>query len=169
MHKPPIYILNNEVGVGKTTSLQNWILHENPSVVGFLMPVLDGKRVIQLLPQNTFVNVECEAKNENALHVGRFVFNNIVFKNAIEHSLFYSNFYNPDYLVIDEIGPLELHQSKGLFSLLQLIFQHTIQFPKIAIIVVVRNSCLPNFIQLVNNQHFQHCSISITENKIRIL
>lgn len=104
MPEPGIYILTGPVQSGKTTSLQQWCAQRN-DVYGILTPVTGGKRF--------FVDIETQeqfpmeaAGEEIAMAVGRFVFSRKAFDRAT--AIIRNAIDKKGWLIIDEIGPLEL-------------------------------------------------------------
>gem|GEM_PF-171711 len=105
-----VYILTAPVGTGKTTSVLQWI-GEQEQVYGILSPVINGKRYFYDIETKTEFPMEADEATQNTLSVGRFVFRKEAFEKAcaiIERSA-----DKAGWLVIDEIGPLEL-RGEGL-------------------------------------------------------
>lgn len=107
-----IYILTAPIGTGKTTSVLRWIQGQD-QVYGILSPVIKGKRYFYDLETREEFPMESNVATDATVLVGRFVFRKEAFEKAsviIERSA-----AKPGWLVIDEIGPLEL-RGEGLAS-----------------------------------------------------
>lgn len=129
-----IIILTGEIQTGKTTTLFNWVKTRNDSA-GVLTPVKNGKRFFYSIPDAVFYDMEA-AKNDSAiLQVGRFTFSAAQFEKANDSILKWLSEPQWKYLIIDEIGPLELNHQKGLWTSLVKILQMNIDS---TIILVVR-------------------------------
>src|SRR5258705_7050710 len=99
-----IFILTAPIQSGKTTSLISWSA-ERKDVHGILTPVVGGKRVFMNAQTREQFPMEA-AGEEETLVVGRFVFSKAGFDKAIQ--IFRDAINKEGWLVIDEIGPLEL-------------------------------------------------------------
>ena len=105
-----IYVLTGPVGSGKTTSLERWC-QKQKSADGILAPVIEGKRNLKFIRINEIKGLESSAGN-NGIKIGRYIFDEKVFEEARNYleGAFQNN---PEWLIIDEIGPLEL-EGNGL-------------------------------------------------------
>jgi nucleoside-triphosphatase THEP1/uncharacterized membrane protein (DUF485 family) len=99
-----VYILTGPIQTGKTTSLINWSKQGN-EVYGILTPVVDGKRVFMNVSTKEQWPMEANG-NEETVAVGKFVFSKSGFEKAI--STIHEAIKKDGWLIIDEIGPLEL-------------------------------------------------------------
>ena len=95
---------------GKTSILLKW-LENNNDVAGILTPDVDGLR--KLMNIATGVYYDLQLKSESGLKIGRFVFDEKIFE-AAKTILLKSLESDKKWIVIDEVGKLELYQSKGL-------------------------------------------------------
>ncbi len=109
-----VYILTGDIQTGKTTSLLQWSATQ-ANVQGILTPVVDGKRMLVNIATNQMMAMEADANDSGVLHVGRFVFKQAAFDEA---SAIITNAKQCNYLVIDEVGPLELRE-EGLYHTVQ--------------------------------------------------
>ncbi len=100
-----VYILTARVQTGKTTSLLQWSEKRN-DVFGILTPVVDGKRMFMNVHSRQLFLMEAKEGEEELLTVGRFVFSKANFDKAIQ--IIRDSIDKPGWLVIDEIGPMEL-------------------------------------------------------------
>ena len=100
-----VFILTAPIQSGKTTSLTEWIRNKT-NVAGILTPVINGKRVFQNIKTGEQFPMEAVPGESEVLTVGRFVFSRKNFNQAVE--VIRNAINNPGWLVIDEIGPMEL-------------------------------------------------------------
>ena len=135
-----IFIFSDQIGAGKTTILKNWAGNK-PNIAGFLSVKIEGKRF--------FLNLETGEKQpmeiENSdLKIGKFSFNAEVFLWA-EKELLKQYQSDKEWLIIDEIGPLEIRKNQGFHELiLKIIQEKSSSKPKI--IFVVRDFMVAEFI-----------------------
>lgn len=109
-----VYILTAPIQTGKTTSLINWSKERN-DMYGILTPVVTGKRVF--MDAHTKEQWPMEANNgEETVTVGRFVFSKTGFEKAI--SIIRDGIDKDGWLILDEIGPLEL-RDEGFSEILK--------------------------------------------------
>lgn len=111
-----VRILSGPRGAGKTTALATapWIA----GAWGFLSPVVEGRRVLRLLPAGTLVPFEVDpvGPGSGEVRVGRFRLHRDAFQIASRHTLLAPDL--PDTrIVVDEVGPLEL-RGEGFAELL---------------------------------------------------
>jgi nucleoside-triphosphatase THEP1 len=99
-----IYILTAPIQSGKTTSLINWSA-KRTDVYGILTPVINGKRIFMNAKTKEQFPMEAESEEEG-VDVGRFVFSKNNFVKAVE--IIRDAIIKDGWLVIDEIGPLEI-------------------------------------------------------------
>ena len=117
--QPKIYLLTGAVQTGKTTSLMQWCKGKK-NVSGILAPVINAKRMFLDIGSEEVFAMEADEAEIDVLKVGRFAFSASAFekaKNIIAESK------NCNYLVIDEVGPLELRE-EGLFTAIQQVLQN---------------------------------------------
>ncbi|HEY6062429.1 MAG TPA: nucleoside-triphosphatase [Chitinophagaceae bacterium] len=125
-----IYILSAPIQSGKTTSLINWSATRN-DVYGILTPVINGKRIFMNAHTREQFPMEAGGEEE-VLAIGRFIFSKAGFDKAIQ---IIRNAMNTEgWLVIDEIGPLEL-EGKGFYD----IVNEILMLRKNKMILVVRS------------------------------
>ena len=107
-----IILFSRQVGSGKTTELMEWSRRQN-NIAGILMPDIEGKRKIFNLQTKEIVELECpdpDNCSEGLIQVGRFYFYAAVFRQ-VNTILLQSLEAGPDWLVVDEVGKLELNGS----------------------------------------------------------
>lgn len=103
----PVIIFSRPIRTGKTTELLAWCRHlEN--LQGIAMPDTPEGRKIQDLSSGELFDAQCTATTEEKLiHIGPFSFYASAFERA-NQLLINAAAGMPDYLVIDEVGKLEL-------------------------------------------------------------
>lgn len=108
-----VYIYTGEIKTGKTTYLQKWV-NENPDADGILSPVIDGYKHILSVKNNEtrLLEYQGDDKSIGLTKIGNYNFMTSVFEWGREEL---NNAYlrKPQWLIIDEIGPLEL-RGEGL-------------------------------------------------------
>lgn len=111
-----VYILTGSIQTGKTTGLLNWCKNRT-DVSGIATPVINGKRFfLNIATANTF-KMEAAKTELDTLNIGRFRFSKDAFHRANTILL---QPKNSKYVVVDEIGPLELQQ-QGLYPSIQFL------------------------------------------------
>jgi nucleoside-triphosphatase THEP1 len=110
--KSKILLFSDGIQSGKTATLLNWIKGKN-NVCGILTPDVDEIRMLYDITQNKYYPFETDVNEIVQVEViGRFVFLKSAFDKAIE-ILKNAITLKPEWLIIDEIGKLEL-VDKGL-------------------------------------------------------
>lgn len=130
-----IIILTGEIRSGKTTILLNWA-NERNEVAGILTPVKEGRRFFYSIPDKTSYTMEA-GDDEDYLEVGNFKFSTEQFSKTNETVSKWLDAPYWKWLIIDEIGPLELKQQKGFWQSFNKILNGTFSA---TIIIVVRQS-----------------------------
>ncbi len=142
MNKRNIYILTAEIHEGKTSTLLNWTKKRN-DVYGILSPKVDEQRVFQNIETGEEFDMEAREQEKNILEIGRFKFSQHAFDKAVE-IIRNASTKEKGWLVIDEIGPLELHQ-KGFHDVLtEILFNNTVV---LNLLLVVRKPMLANVLK----------------------
>jgi len=124
-----IFILTAPIQSGKTTSLINWSA-ERKDVHGIFTPVVGGKRIFMNAQTKEPFPMEATGEDET-LVVGRFVFSKTGFDQAIQ--IIRDSITKKGWLVIDEVGPLEL-RGEGFSGVLK----EMLMLRKEKILLVVR-------------------------------
>lgn len=141
-----LFILTAPIQSGKTTSLIKW--SENRSdIFGILTPVVDGKRVFMNAQNRQLFLMEARDGEQEILQVGRFTFSKTNFDRATK--IIRDNMHQPGWLVIDEIGPMEI-RGEGFHDLLQEVIAER----KGKILLVVREK--ENMLQQVREKFGLH-------------
>jgi nucleoside-triphosphatase THEP1 len=110
-----VFILTAPIQTGKTTSLLKWSEKRN-DVYGILTPVVEGKRMFMNAHTRQLFLMEAKEGETETLTVGRFVFSKTNFEKAIQ--IIRESIDKPGWLVIDEIGPMEL-RGEGFSNILK--------------------------------------------------
>lgn len=136
-----IYLLVGDIQSGKSTALLNWV-KQKPCVYGILSPVDDRKK-------RFFYDIETKAKfamealpgEKNVISVGRYHFYTSSFDQA--NAIIKRNLkdYQSGYIVIDELGKLEL-KNQGLHASAIQLIEKTKQNRRLHAVLVVRESLI---------------------------
>jgi len=142
-----IHILTGPVKSGKTTRLIAWIrYHEN--CAGILAPVIDEKKHIYSIHNERQMVLEGEknlaGQEQKLIDIGRYSFLLSSFEWAREELLSALNL-NPRWLIIDEIGPLEL-AGEGLEPAVTAILNKFERTKDHQLILVIREAILEQVI-----------------------
>lgn len=146
-----IFIFSKPIHSGKTTSLMNWC-KEKKNVKGILMPEVDGLKYFYDIEQNKIFNAEIlnDSKLVDELQIiGKYHFSIAAFEKA-NHIIKNSTLSKNDWLIIDEIGKLEL-QEKGFHSSLKSILTSS---SKINLLIVVRDTLIKEVTDFYQISHF---------------
>lgn len=151
---PEIHILSAPIRTGKTTCLGGYFKENELRVSGFLTPDITGERELFSFDRKKGFQLELGdievSKGMEAVRVGRFVFDGAIFRQSIE-DLDLSE--NVDWIVIDEIGKLEVNQDQGLepfFSRFLREYRSNTNPPKL--LLVIRDHLLDAAIHKYNLQ-----------------
>jgi len=134
-----IIIFTGPVHAGKTTALMHWC-ERRQDIGGILTPVINGKRFFWDNAAKEFFAMEADEEEEK-IAVGKYQFRKAGFEKAIQRIK--QNTYKP-WLVIDEIGPLEL-RGEGFAGVLKEVLEK--QNGRQTILLVAREQILNEVIQ----------------------
>jgi nucleoside-triphosphatase len=139
-----IYIFTGEIKSGKTTRLENWIAR-NPCSDGILAPVIDRKRHLSRIKSGETKLLEYEGDDRAAelTKICSYNFLKSVFGWG-QNELYDAYLQKPDWLIIDEIGPLEL-KGEALEPMISRILNENNS--GINIVLVVRKSLVEKVIE----------------------
>lgn len=155
-----IKIITGPIKSGKTTRLTAWVkCHQN--CVGILSPVINNQRFIYSILEDEYRPLETEeddAKDPKTITIGRYTFQESTFEWAREQ-LTIADAKNRDWLIIDEIGPLEL-SGIGLEPQVGKIIDSTLKSGKDDLILVVREGIVD---KVVDHYHL-HGNFQTTYN-----
>lgn len=145
-----VFILTGPIQTGKTNSIVNW-LNGRKNVAGILTPVRDGSRYFMNADTKELFRMEANEEDKNVLTIGRFVFSKSNFEKAI--STISEAIHQDGWLVIDEIGPLEL-KGEGFSDILKRVLAE--RNGKTLLVVRDKDGTLENV-----KEHFQMCNITV--------
>lgn len=140
-----IIVFSKPVHSGKTTDLMNWCSGKK-NTGGILMPDMDGCRMMLDLRTQEIFEAECPDPEEslNPLqNIGRFHFYSSSFRKA-NAILLHEMRIGPSWLVIDEVGKLEM-ETNGFYPALNILIPHYRSKPEPGdLLLVIRNSLVQN-------------------------
>jgi nucleoside-triphosphatase len=134
MTKRQIILFTGEIQTGKSAHLLDWCADKN--ALGFVTPTINGKKVLHDVASAKQSPYELDALSENAIAIGRYFLHAAAFANAyniIEKAIT----AQPDWIVLDEIGKLEL-RNEGHHRAIELLLETS----NSNLLFVVRNSLL---------------------------
>lgn len=139
-----IYVYSQPIQTGKTSRLAKW-LEYNKQVGGILTPDIDGKRKLFCINEQSVFDFQL-AETSDGVRIGRFVFDAAVFAKA--RQLLLHDVLQPyEWVIVDEIGRLELDRNEGLEPALSQIIQQQLKHPtKTKLLLVVRDYLLEEVI-----------------------
>lgn len=151
-----IFIFSKPIRSGKTTELLAWCKAKE-NCAGILMPDVDGVRKMYDIKACILFEAECKGQsisNKEMLTIGHYSFFKEAFNKAnfiIETALI----LQPKWLIIDEVGKLELDK-KGFYPSVSLAVEclKKCEF-KGNLLLVVRESLLSNVTLLFNLKQFK--------------
>lgn len=152
MSQVNFYILTGPVHTGKTTMLYNWCCQRS-DVYGILTPLADGSRQFydiatrRTLPMETAEGEECWSIGKYRFSIKNFMLASGIIEEALNKN---------GWLVIDEIGPLEL-MNKGFNEVMQKVV--LISNDELKKLLVVRSSIVEEVVT-----HYK-----IEKNRIKII
>lgn len=151
-----IYILSAPIQSGKTTSLMNWV-RTKANIKGILTPDIDGLRMVYNISDKTSFKLIGDGRlGEDTINIGRFSFSKDSFERA-RMILDDSYTAHPDWLVIDEIGKLEIEQKNGLEpSVSEIIRKYQNKTENGKLLLVIRDYLLS---QSIEHYHLEGASI----------
>ncbi len=151
-----IYILTGAVRTGKTTALLNW-LSGKQNADGVLCPDdAHGKRYfLQLKSQQRF-NLEAteELPQQERIDVGRFSFLKNAFTRANNYIISAAREQKYTWLIIDELGKLEL-KNTGLHQAAKTVIHQHEMNKNLHVILVIRSTLLQDIIAHYNITHYE--------------
>ena len=155
-----IYILTGAIRSGKTTALLHWSKSRN-DVDGLLCPDdANGKRYFLKLKNKTIFKLEAEAETEAIVTIGNFKFLRSAFNEANDYLILEASKTERQYLIIDEIGKLEL-KNEGLHVSTKALISQFKSNDNTHLILVVRDYLLD---AVLEHYGITECSILNTED-----
>jgi molybdopterin-guanine dinucleotide biosynthesis protein A/nucleoside-triphosphatase THEP1 len=124
---------------GKTTLLQKWL--KNKVAAGILTPDVNGKRVLYDIAEKATYELELN-ENSEGIKIGKFVFSSDTFELAKSVKKKKKN-ASHDWLVVDEVGKLEIERKEGLEPVIaELITHYKSEDAKGNLLLVIRDYLL---------------------------
>ena len=152
MPERKIYIVSGPIQTGKTTRLFEFV-RTKTSVDGILAPVIDNKRTLYHISSKQLKILEAELAGEKTIHVGKYSFYKKTF-NWANKKLIESFYAKPEWLIIDEVGKLEL-KNEGLHSAINEILNYRNE-SETKIILVVREYLLEKVLEKYKIEKTEH-------------
>ncbi len=146
-----IIIFSTPIHSGKTTSLMNWC-NVNNKAKGILMPELNDKKCFYDIEQKEYFDAVCfdEFVLEDELQIiGKYQFSTAAFNKA-NHIIKNSKLAQTDWLIIDEVGKLELLE-KGFHPSLKFLLTSS---TKINLLIVVRDTLIKEVTNFYQISHY---------------
>jgi nucleoside-triphosphatase THEP1 len=132
MLKKEVYIITGAIHSGKSTTLGKWCQSRN-DVYGVLSPIANGKRIFMNISTGEKFPMEACPNEVSTIPIGKYVFSMNSFSKAVE--IIESGANNKKgWLVIDEIGPLEL-SARGFDEILKEFLENTSSEMKLILVV----------------------------------
>ena len=151
-----IIILTGQVRSAKTTALQNW-LKGRSGAAGILSPDIGKLRKFYDIASEDYFDFQIDENTNEDLditRVGRFTFLDSTFKRAND-ILRQAGNSDADYIIIDELGKLEL-KKKGLYtSIKYLLDKHNKKELKANLLIVIRDYLLEDAIHFFDLKHYR--------------
>lgn len=148
-----IIIFSKPIHSGKTTTLMQWCKHQK--CAGILMPDINGCRKFYNVETKNYFDTECKQPDtESYTSIGKYHFSNTAFNQA--NDIIINSLHKQiDYLIIDEIGKLELNK-KGFYAALQATLKaySNKQFNG-KILLVVRDNLLNDVLTYFNINEYE--------------
>lgn len=149
-----IYILSGNIRTGKTTALLEWSKGRE-DLDGVLCPdASDGKRYFLKIKSQEIVPLEVSIDSNEVITIGNFRFLKSSFKTANEFLISTKLIRNSKYLIIDELGKLEL-QNEGLHEAAKKMIPIYESDKNHHLILVIRTSLLEDIIQKYKIEDFK--------------
>lgn len=146
-------ILSGEIQSGKTTALQKWLVGKNAT--GILSPIVSGERMLYNIQDASYIPFQSPVSTPETISVGRYHFYKSAFEKA---NKILQQRTSADWLIVDEIGPLEM-KGQGFFPALT----HVLIDSSINRLVVVRTSLLEEVKEKFLLQHAHTLSVQELE------
>ncbi len=147
-----IKIVTGKIQSGKTTRLFQFI-NTQKSVDGILSPIVNDKRVLYHISSKAMKKFQVNKSNEDTISIGNYIFLQESFTWA-NKKLLNGFSANPEYLIIDEIGKLEL-KGEGFYPAIKKILEQS-NNSSTKLILVIRDYLLEDALQffiIANDQY----------------
>lgn len=144
-----IYILSGDIRTGKTTALLEWVSGRK-DIDGLLCPDGDnGKRYFLNIKSKKEFELEVESESEKMISIGPFKFLKSAFEEANKYLLEANERRDFKYLVVDELGKLEL-KNEGLNHAAEILIPKYVMNENLHLILVIRESLLDVVVESYN-------------------
>ncbi|MEX1189107.1 MAG: nucleoside-triphosphatase [Bacteroidia bacterium] len=148
-----IIIFSREIHSGKTTEIEQFI-QSRDNAVGILMPDIDGFRnILNILSQEKRI-IQLEKSNENSIQIGKYIFDIAAFDWA-NTCIIQEAKSTPKWLIIDEVGKLELNGNGLHDSVVKAIEIYDIADKSKQLLLVIRDTLFNEVIKHYNLKHFE--------------
>jgi nucleoside-triphosphatase THEP1 len=134
-----VIIFSRPIRTGKTTELLEWIKKRH-DVYGILTPEVNGKRKFYNIESAETFNMEA-SESEEKIVIGKFQFSKLAFTQA--EQIISGNINKDGWLIIDEVGPLEL-DGNGFSAVLK----EALLNRKYKLLLVVRESLVEQVVSV---------------------
>ena len=148
---PTIYLITGPTQTEKTTRLSHWVAGHK-DVGGLLSPILFGRRCFLDIRTQEWRPMEAEINERRIQQVGRYTFSAGAFEWANNVLLQAAQSPEIKWLVIDEIGPLEL-QGKGLSPAFDYIIKNLRRDQNL--VLVIREKIAESIVMLYNLNQYE--------------
>ncbi|MEZ4803620.1 MAG: nucleoside-triphosphatase [Gelidibacter sp.] len=161
-----IYILTGDIRIGKTTALLQWCKTKT-NVDGLLCPDDEfEKRYFFKIKSKKPFPLEVSDDSSDVITIGKFKFLKEGFKTANDYLISLAKEKASKYVIIDELGKLEL-KNEGLHSSAQKLIQGFQSNLICHLILVVRSSLLEEILQHYKIQEYKLISIEeLSKNRL---
>lgn len=153
-----IYILSDKIETGKSSTLLKWTQGRN-DIFGILTPRGENniRYILDLATKECF-EMQTDLETADAILVGRYRFLKTAFEkvNGIIKKALKNN--KSGYIIIDELGKLELH-SRGFHESASLAITTTINSNDLHLILIIRNTLLLEIVKKYNITNYQYIAI----------
>ncbi len=147
--KREILILTGPIQSGKTTLLLIWAKQQH--IAGILTPLVEGHRHFLDIETGKFFPMIASEEETQVLEIGKYRFSATGFEKATILLKQACSKPGHSFLVIDEIGPLELNRQKGFYEILLFLLDNLEM--NCRIVLVVRDKCLPEASRLLEQKN----------------
>jgi nucleoside-triphosphatase THEP1 len=149
-----IFILTGPIRSGKTSALSDWILGRE-GVDGLLSPDNEhGQRYFYAIKAHASFPFEADSSTtESIIAIGRFHFLKTALDRANKYLLGCKNSEKLSYLILDELGKLEL-KNEGLHEAAKELIPQFQNSTHSHLILVIRDSLLEALIQKYEISHY---------------
>ncbi len=149
-----IFILSQPIQTGKTSLLFQWVKQQE-DIGGFLTPDINGKRKLYEISSQTYHDLQLH-ETDQGIQIGRFVFDETVFDKArqVMADAIHQHY---NWIVIDEIGRLEMDRKEGLEPAVTNIINHFKTQPsQTKLLLVIRDYLLND---AINHYGLEHATV----------